>query len=68
LFWAGPRAVEVKLPIREVIPKSLPWIQLLAILLVSLIGGFLAARQSTRPLIRLVDRLEKFRHGEKNPR
>ncbi|MDX5934410.1 ATP-binding protein [Acidithiobacillus thiooxidans] len=65
LFWAGPRAVEVKLPIREAIPKSLPWIQLLAILLVSLIGGFLAARQSTRPLIRLVDRLEKFRHGEK---
>ncbi len=67
LLWNGPQPVEVQLPMREGMLKPLPWFQAVAILSLSLIGGLLAARQITKPLMRLIDRLEHLRRGEQEP-
>ncbi|OBS10957.1 ATP-binding protein [Acidihalobacter prosperus] len=63
LSWAGSHPVTLGLPVKQGSPVPLPYFKLATLLLLSLLGGFLAARQINRPLSTLVDAVARLREG-----
>jgi two-component system osmolarity sensor histidine kinase EnvZ len=64
LRWDGPHPVTLAIPAKQDIPIPLPYIQLIALIAIALIGGVIAARQINRPLKSLVDSVSRFSDGQ----
>ncbi|AOU97905.1 hypothetical protein BI364_07955 [Acidihalobacter yilgarnensis] len=63
LSWQGAHHVTLGLPVSQGSPVPPPYLKLIALLLLSLLGGFLAARQINRPLRTLVNTVARMRDG-----
>ncbi|AOV17125.1 hypothetical protein BJI67_08690 [Acidihalobacter aeolianus] len=63
LSWQDKRPIQLGLPIAQGNPVPLPYFRLIALLILSLLGGFLAARQINRPLTTLVNAVARLREG-----
>lgn len=64
LSWQDKRRIQLGLPIAQGSPVPLPYFRLIALLILSLLGGFLAARQINRPLTTLVNAVARLREGQ----
>lgn len=63
LSWQDRHQIQLGLPIAQGSPVPLPYFRLIALLLISLLGGFLATRQINRPLATLVNSVAQMREG-----
>lgn len=63
LSWKGSHPVTLGLPMKQGYPVPLPYFKLITLLFLSLLGGFLAARQISRPLRTLVNSVTGMREG-----
>lgn len=64
LRWDGPRPVTLAIPAQQDSPIPVPYIHLLALIAVALLGGVIAVRQINRPLKSLVDAVTRFGDGK----
>jgi two-component system osmolarity sensor histidine kinase EnvZ len=65
LRWnGGPHPVTLAIPAKQDIPIPVPYVQLIALIALALIGGVIAARQINRPLKSLVDAVSRFGEGQ----
>lgn len=65
LRWnGGAHPVTLAIPAKQDIPIPVPYVQLIALIALALIGGVIAARQINRPLKSLVDTVSRFGEGQ----
>ncbi|APZ43330.1 HAMP domain-containing histidine kinase [Acidihalobacter ferrooxydans] len=60
LRWTGAHTVTLALPAKQGTPIPVPYVQLIALIAVALLGGLLVVRQVNRPLKSLVDAVSGF--------
>lgn len=63
LRWDGAHPVTLGLPMKQGSPVPLPYFKLMTLLLLSLLGGFLAVRQVSKPLSNLVNAVTGISEG-----
>lgn len=64
LRWRGPRTVTLAIPAKQDIPIPVPYLKLIALIALALLGGVIAVRQINRPLKSLVDTVGRFGEGQ----
>jgi two-component system, OmpR family, osmolarity sensor histidine kinase EnvZ len=64
LRWTGTRTVTLAIPAKQDIPIPVPYVQLIALITLALVGGLIVVRQINQPLKSLVDAVSRFGDGQ----